>query len=232
MNDIVGVAARRRCRPCANCEAEVVGPPSRMKRRLVFCGQTCRLSYQEKVPLLAPRRSNAPLVEHRPCPSFPGYEATRDGKVFSHWRKAHFGCWVNDPEHWNELSPSGERYDRVSVYGDGKKGSATVHRLVADAFYGPQPNGSHIRHLDGNRRNNHASNLKYGTSKENGGDDRRLGTKRGERGGRAILKETDVLSIRQRHYDGESMAAIGRSYGLRYQTIQAVVTRRTWSHLP
>jgi hypothetical protein len=45
-----------------------------------------------------------------------------------------------------------------------------VHPLVAAAFIGPRPDGMEIRHLDGERFNNAAVNLCYGTPSENARD--------------------------------------------------------------
>lgn len=53
---------------------------------------------------------------------------------------------------------------------------AYVHHLVARAFLGPRPEGAEIRHLDGNCRNNAATNLAYGTRQENVQDSLRHGT--------------------------------------------------------
>jgi hypothetical protein len=49
---------------------------------------------------------------------------------------------------------------------DGK--THKIHRLVAEAFHGPAPfEGAVVMHLDENAANNRASNLKWGTQKEN-----------------------------------------------------------------
>jgi hypothetical protein len=45
-----------------------------------------------------------------------------------------------------------------------------VHQLVAEAFHGSRPDGLVIRHLDGDKMNNRATNLRYGTSSENAQD--------------------------------------------------------------
>ena len=42
-----------------------------------------------------------------------------------------------------------------------------THKLVADTFLGPCPDGLEIDHLDRNRRNNYYKNLCYCTHKEN-----------------------------------------------------------------
>jgi HNH endonuclease len=42
-----------------------------------------------------------------------------------------------------------------------------VHRLIAEAFYGPPPFGAVAMHLDENSANNRAVNIKWGSQKEN-----------------------------------------------------------------
>ena len=55
----------------------------------------------------------------------------------------------------------------VWLYKDGKAKIHGVHHLVAEAFL-PNPDGLPIvHHLDDNPRNNHVSNLKWVTQKEN-----------------------------------------------------------------
>lgn len=57
----------------------------------------------------------------------------------------------------------GHCYKIVKIYGR----SHYVHRLVAAAFHGPCPKGLVVDHIDENRLNNHANNLRYITSCEN-----------------------------------------------------------------
>lgn len=42
-----------------------------------------------------------------------------------------------------------------------------VHHLVAETFIGPRPDGAEVMHLDANRANPRADNLRYGTRSEN-----------------------------------------------------------------
>lgn len=48
-----------------------------------------------------------------------------------------------------------------------------VHRIVADAFLGPLPEGQETRHKDDNSLNSTLANLEYGTSAENKEDQKR-----------------------------------------------------------
>lgn len=58
-------------------------------------------------------------------------------------------------------------YFYSSLYNNGKVKGCRIHRLVLMAFDRvPKPHEV-CRHLDGNKINNHISNLKWGTSKEN-----------------------------------------------------------------
>jgi DNA-binding XRE family transcriptional regulator len=45
-----------------------------------------------------------------------------------------------------------------------------VHYLVCSTFHGPRPEGYECRHKDGNRGNNTAANLAWGTHKQNAED--------------------------------------------------------------
>jgi predicted 3-demethylubiquinone-9 3-methyltransferase (glyoxalase superfamily) len=56
----------------------------------------------------------------------------------------------------------------VTLYdGNGNKSRKKIHRLVAESFIVNIDNKSQINHIDGNRWNNHWSNLEWCTSKEN-----------------------------------------------------------------
>jgi len=77
---------------------------------------------------------------------------------------------------------------RVKMAIDGKRKTFMVHKLVAEKFLPQRPTDYHeIRHIDGDRRNNNASNLSWGTRKENAQDREKHGkTSRGDKHSAAI----------------------------------------------
>lgn len=58
-------------------------------------------------------------------------------------------------------------YPFVVLQRPGKRAQRAVHVLVCEAFYGPRPSGCHARHLNGDNSDPRASNLAWGTPKEN-----------------------------------------------------------------
>lgn len=106
----------------------------------------------------------------------PGYEITKDGQVFScshNWRG--YGR--------RELTayPNKYGYLLVRLTIENARKSFLVHKLVAAKFLPERPSLKHqLRHLDGNKLNNSANNLKWGTAKDNADDREKHGrTSRG-----------------------------------------------------
>lgn len=83
---------------------------------------------------------------------------TEEGRVFRE----------NGSEYTQRLDKYG--YPRITVYLGGGRGNYkvyTVHRLVAKEFLPNPENKPHVNHIDGNKQNNHVSNLEWATVKEN-----------------------------------------------------------------
>lgn len=105
-----------------------------------------------------------------------------------------------------------------------------VHRLVLEAFVGECPAGHEARHLDGNRINNHRSNLEWSTHSENMDDQKVHGTRaRCERTAGAKLTATQVDLIRERVARGEKQAALAREFGVTRDTIGNIIRGKSWT---
>lgn len=111
-----------------------------------------------------------------------------------------------------------------------------AHRLVALAFLGPPPfPGAHVAHFDGDKLNNHVSNLRWASSKENEDDKRRHGRVRGappgERRPQAKLTEKMVKTMRQLAASGMTVKAIAQRLGAAYLTAYDAIFGVTWKTL-
>lgn len=89
------------------------------------------------------------------------YGITNDGRVFSYPKKT-----ISTNGRWLKLSFDG-RYKQVCLFKNGKKHMMLVHRLVAQAYCNNDCDKPHVNHIDGNKENNHASNLEWVTESEN-----------------------------------------------------------------
>jgi hypothetical protein len=66
-----------------------------------------------------------------------------------------------------KLVPNRYGYMSLRLCLNGVDAPKEVHVLVALAFLGPRPEGADVRHLDGDKLNNSAKNLQYGSRSEN-----------------------------------------------------------------
>jgi hypothetical protein len=60
-------------------------------------------------------------------------------------------------------TPCSRGYVTTNYFGK----TVRVHRVIAESFCPKKPGASHVNHIDGNKRNNHSSNLEWVTPLEN-----------------------------------------------------------------
>lgn len=120
----------------------------------------------------------------------------------------------------------------LSRQGKGQK-TKQVHQLVAVAFLDPCPPGEEVRHGPNGKLDNRASQLCWGTRKQNLEDRvRDHGTIRGERAGMAKLTWAAVVEIRRRAAAGEQQRRLATEFGVCFQNIHLIVARKTWLYPP
>jgi hypothetical protein len=124
---------------------------------------------------------------------------------------------------------------RVGLSGGGKSFCIVVHRLVLEAFVGPQPSVIHeTNHKNGIKDDNRVENLEWVTRAENNAHAVAMGLWRphkGEAHGRAKLKAADIPVIRA--LEGkEGPTSISRRYGVTGETIRGIWSKRLWKHIP
>lgn len=105
-----------------------------------------------------------------PVVHFPDYEVSNQGRV----RRATDSISGNFRKGYvlaiRMTSGRGEQYSYActDLYRHGKPTKMRVHRMVARAFIGPDPNGRrHVDHINGDRECNAAWNLRWCSNLEN-----------------------------------------------------------------
>lgn len=159
------------------------------------------------------------------CPSFPDYEVSEDGDV----RRVRGG--YGPKVICQEERPVG--YFSVRIQNETGWRHANVHRLVAETFLGRCPEGKRlVAHIDGNGKNNHFSNLRWSTHKENEQDKiRHQRNPRGSRAGASVLNEGQVKEIKHLLLSGVSQPQIAKKFGVARTTVSNISIGKNWSWL-
>ena len=98
------------------------------------------------------------------------YSASSEGRLRKEACRVYYGDhrgYREEPQKIKKLSLRPNSYYFVTLSFNGTTHQLSVHRLVAWAFLGKQQKGMEVRHKDGNKLNNKASNLCYGTKSDN-----------------------------------------------------------------
>jgi len=109
-----------------------------------------------------------------------------------------------------------------------------VHRLSWIWRFGDVPDGLYVLHRCDNRACVRSDHLFLGTYKDNAQDREAKGRgadRKGEKHGRALLSETDVIDIYTRCKNGERQIDVAASYGVAQITISNIMTKRHWRHV-
>jgi hypothetical protein len=132
---------------------------------------------------------------------------------------------------------------------DGKYKYFAIHRAMAWTFIGPQVHGIVVNHKDGNKHNNHISNLEYATrsqDRKHAWDNKLIPSSKNHNWGRkginhhgAKITDDDVRFIRnnftkgkphspQPEWNGENLA---KRFGVTKAMISRIVNRKAWTHV-
>ena len=162
------------------------------------------------------------MQEHfKPVNGYEGrYSVSNLGRVYSHRQGGRL------------LNPSigTNPYPRVTLHSP--RSVEKVHHLVAAAFLGPRPHGLSVCHRDGNRLNNAACNLYYGTAKQNSADAISHGTwTKGQKCHSAKLTPAQVLEMRRLRSSGLTYKQLGQMFGVAMTNAREAVLGINWRHV-
>lgn len=186
------------------------------------------------------------VIEYRNIREFPGHVVGEDGSVWSYWqsggpRGSGRGCRTIGDNKWQisyRNDPDG--YVRVRFSVEGRRINKKTAILVLQYFVGPRPTPQHhAAHKDGNKKNNHLSNLYWATPKQNTADRVKHGTMRmpspshpGASNGRAKLTETNIRSIRKSYSNGNiTQQMLADKFGVSDVLISLIVRLKVWGHV-
>lgn len=129
----------------------------------------------------------------------------------------------------NTYHPTG--YVHIALTNNGKGRTFKLHRLVALAFIPNPENKPQVNHIDGNKHNNHVSNLEWNTSKENINHAFRIGLntpRKGEKCPSSKLTEKDILEIRSSIL---TPLQLSMKYNVLREQIYKILRRERWNHI-
>jgi len=153
----------------------------------------------------------------------PGYEdlyqVTSFGRV-----------WSINKQIWLKEYLDKGNYPQVTLCKNKVHKTCNIHYLVLISFDRSPKWYEVCRHLDGNPRNNHILNLKWGTHKENA-EDRvdHHGKNSCENNVCSYLTNVKVKEIRNKYSTGKyTQVQLAKEYGVTNQNIYYIVHNKTW----
>lgn len=162
-----------------------------------------------------------------PIKGYPDYSVSTYGRVKSEKRnKVKIIQWRETYKGYFKAKPF--------KAGDNKQPQFFIHRLVALAFI-PNPNKyPQVNHKNGNKSDNHYSNLEWCNdqiNKDHAKANGLINYPKGENCHLSKVTEKDVLKIRDRYKNGYTAKMLAEQFGLKRCSIYDIVTRRCWKHI-
>ena len=139
------------------------------------------------------------------------YDVARDGTI---WRKN-----STYPLKWQDKNG----YAQVGLFIDGRAKNVSVHRVVAAKYLGPS--SLSVNHKDGNKLNNHISNLEYMSLEDNYNHYLEGHGK----GVRILLDAQKVKELREEYNSTKiTMRQLAKKFGISHHYIVDLIDNKHW----
>lgn len=136
-------------------------------------------------------------------------------------------CWL-----WLGVRTRGG-YGRITVHTSDGKRQFPAAKVAWELENGPAPVGMWALHKCDNPACVNPSHIFMGTPKQNSEDmSRKRRGLHGERRGRGVMTESDVIQLRALRSLGVSLADLCRMFDFPKVTVHKAVTGTTWAHIP
>jgi len=121
-------------------------------------------------------------------------------------------------------------YLTISLCLNGFQKNVLIHRIVADLFCEKSKDRVCVNHKDGDKSNNHFSNLEWVTYLENNNHADLTGLRnvKGSKHPLAKLHESDVIFIRSSQISRNDLA---KKFSVTNALIQMIQKRKIWKHI-
>lgn len=117
-------------------------------------------------------------------------------------------------------------YLTFNLYINSKPKTTAIHRVVAEAFLGENPDNLYVNHIDGDKTNNRLDNLEYVTPKENALHAFKTGlNKSGENHPNSKLRNRDIILIKLLQKLGYTDTDLANRFNVHPRTIRRVFSR-------
>lgn len=140
---------------------------------------------------------------------------------------------INGKASYGSISKKG--YLIVKLWKDKKSKSIPVHRLVAQAFIPNPLNLPQVNHIDGNKQNNHVSNLEWCDNSHNIKHAYKNGliNRKGENQNTCKIKESDVIELREFYKNNPKalLSIYSVKLNLTKTSISRIINRKSWTHI-
>jgi predicted XRE-type DNA-binding protein len=153
-------------------------------------------------------------------PDFPNYRIYEDGSVYSLYRKRN---------KLFEIDKDG--YQKVQLIEGNKRKKFFVHRLVSLLFIKNPNNLPVVNHKDGDKTNNHFSNLEWCTYSYNNRHAYSVGLKsaKGEKNRQAKLSKKEVSYIIDIYHQSDlPQWKVAEMFGISQQHVSGLVNGKYW----
>ena len=160
-----------------------------------------------------------PLYFYLEFPLNPNYLVSEDGKLYNKRRKT----LTYGKDHLG--------YRRINMLIGGEPKGLLIHRIVAMTYL-PNPNNlPEVNHIDGNKSNNHVTNLEWVSRHDNQKHAFMIGlnSNKGVNNGKAIVTPEIAVDLYNQMLTGMSIKELSSATGYSDSLLFKIKTKVTWS---